>query len=35
MRDLSSATMGLTAARGPRNVEITDVQTVIVDGNYP
>ncbi len=36
MRDLSSETMGLEADRGQiRDAEITDVQTVIVDGNYP
>jgi len=36
MRDLSAETMGLTAERsGPRDVAITDVQTAIVDGNYP
>jgi len=35
MRDLSAPTMGLTADRGPRDVEITDVQTTMVDGNYP
>ena len=35
MRDLSSETMNLTADRGPRDVEITDVQTTMVDGNYP
>ncbi|KYH24689.1 D-xylonate dehydratase [Halalkalicoccus paucihalophilus] len=35
MRDLSGETMGLTADRGQRNVEITDVQTTMVDGNYP
>ena len=36
MRDLSGETMGLTAERsGSRDVEITDVQTTIVDGNYP
>jgi len=35
MRDLSSETMGVTADRGPRDVEITDVQTTMVDGNYP
>ena len=36
MRDLSSETMGLEADRGRiRDAEITDVQTVIVDGNYP
>ena len=35
MRDLSAETMGLSADRGPRGVEITDVQTTMVDGNYP
>ncbi len=36
MRDLSAETMGLSAEpSGPRDVEITDVQTTIVDGNYP
>ncbi|GAA0243171.1 mandelate racemase/muconate lactonizing enzyme family protein [Haladaptatus pallidirubidus] len=36
MRDLSAETMGLSSERsGPRDVEITDVQTTIVDGNYP
>ncbi|MFC6906617.1 mandelate racemase/muconate lactonizing enzyme family protein [Halalkalicoccus tibetensis] len=35
MRDLSAETMQLDADRGPRNVEITDVQTTMVDGNYP
>ena len=36
MRDLSAETMGITRSRGERrDVEITDVQTVIVDGNYP
>jgi D-xylonate dehydratase len=36
MRDLSSETMGLTAARGGvRDAKITDVQTTMVDGNYP
>ncbi|WP_251341513.1 mandelate racemase/muconate lactonizing enzyme family protein [Haloplanus halophilus] len=35
MRDLSAETMGLTASRGDRDVEITDVQTTMVDGNYP
>ena len=29
MRDLSGETMGLSADRGPRNVEITDVQTTM------
>ncbi|MFB6196289.1 MAG: mandelate racemase/muconate lactonizing enzyme family protein [Haloplanus sp.] len=35
MRDLSAETMGLSADRGSRTVEITDVQTTMVDGNYP
>ena len=36
MRDLSSGTMGIEAERGGgRDVEITDVQTTMVDGNYP
>ena len=36
MRDLSSGTMGCTAKRGGgRDVEITDVQTTMVDGNFP
>ncbi|MFC6733271.1 MULTISPECIES: mandelate racemase/muconate lactonizing enzyme family protein [unclassified Haladaptatus] len=35
MRELSSATMGLANDRGPRDVEITDVQTTMVDGNFP
>jgi len=35
MRDLSSETMGLSNDRGPRDVEITDVQTTMVDGNFP
>jgi len=36
MRDLSAETMGLSAKRGGgRDVEITDVQTTMVDGNYP
>ena len=36
MRDLSSETMGLTNERGGvRDAEITDVQTTMVDGNYP
>jgi len=35
MRDLSAATMGLTNSRGPRDAEITDVQTTMVDGNFP
>ena len=36
MRDLSAETMGATGERpAPRDVEITDVQTTMVDGNYP
>ncbi|NGM69797.1 mandelate racemase/muconate lactonizing enzyme family protein [Natronolimnobius sp. AArcel1] len=35
MRDLSAETMNLNADRGPRDVKITDVQTTMVDGNYP
>ncbi|SDN23061.1 D-xylonate dehydratase [Halogranum gelatinilyticum] len=36
MRDLSSETMGLTNDRGGvRDAKITDVQTTMVDGNYP
>ncbi|WP_049996583.1 mandelate racemase/muconate lactonizing enzyme family protein [Halococcus sediminicola] len=36
MRDLSSGTMGVRAKRGGgRDVEITDVQTTMVDGNFP
>ena len=37
MRDLSGDTMGVTADRGggPRDLEITDVQTTMVDGNFP
>ena len=36
MRDLSAETMGVTAERGGgRDVEITDVQTTMVDGNFP
>jgi D-xylonate dehydratase len=35
MRDLSAETMELMNDRGPRDVEITDVQTTMVDGNYP
>ena len=34
-RDLSAEAMGATAPRGPRDVEITDVQTTMVDGNFP
>ncbi|MFD1646852.1 mandelate racemase/muconate lactonizing enzyme family protein [Haloarchaeobius litoreus] len=35
MRDLSGETLGLDADRGIRDAEITDVQTTMVDGNYP
>jgi D-xylonate dehydratase len=36
MRDLSAETMGLSKARGGRrDVQITDIQTTMVDGNYP
>jgi gluconate/galactonate dehydratase len=36
MRDLSAETMDCTAKRGGgRDVEITDVQTTMVDGNFP
>ncbi len=36
MRDLSATIMGVTAPRGgDRDVEITDVQTTMVDGNFP
>ncbi len=36
MRNLSSETMGLAAKRGGgRDVEITDVQTTMIDGNFP
>ncbi|WP_128906082.1 mandelate racemase/muconate lactonizing enzyme family protein [Halorubrum amylolyticum] len=36
MRDLSSETMGISNPRGgARDVEITDVQTTMVNGNYP
>ncbi len=36
MRDLSAETMDVTAERGGgRDVEITDVQTTMVDGNFP
>ena len=34
-RNLSSESMSLEAPRGPRDVEITDVQTTMVDGNVP
>ncbi|WP_224336274.1 mandelate racemase/muconate lactonizing enzyme family protein [Haloprofundus halobius] len=36
MRDLSAETMGVTGERGgARDVEITDVQTTMIDGNFP
>ncbi len=35
MRYLSSDAMGLTRSRGDRDVSITDVQTTMVDGNFP
>jgi gluconate/galactonate dehydratase len=36
MRELSAETMGVTDARGgDRDVEITDIQTTMVDGNFP
>jgi len=36
MRELSAETMGVTGERGGgRDVEITDVQTTMVDGNFP
>ncbi len=36
MRDLSAETMGIENRRGGvRDAEITDVQTTMVDGNYP
>ena len=36
MRELSAGTMGVTNDRGGgRDVEITDVQTTMVDGNFP
>ena len=36
MRELSAGTMGVTGERGGgRDVEITDVQTTMVDGNFP
>ena len=34
-RDLSAEAMGATAPRGPREVEITDVQTTMVHGKLP
>ena len=35
MRELSAGTMGLSAKRDGRDVQITDVQTTMVDGNFP
>jgi len=35
MRDLSGESMGVSGDRGQRTVEITDVQTTMVDGNFP
>ena len=35
MRDLSSEAMGVTDSRGARDVEITDIQATMVDGNFP
>ncbi len=35
MRNLSAETIDLTDDRGARDVRITDVQTTMVDGNYP
>jgi gluconate/galactonate dehydratase len=36
MRDLSGETMGVVGERGnDRDVEITDVQTTMIDGNFP
>jgi len=36
MRDLSAESMGVTAERGGgRDVAITDIQTTVVDGNFP
>jgi gluconate/galactonate dehydratase len=34
-RDLSRETMGLGDDRGPRDVEITDVRTTMVEGTFP
>jgi gluconate/galactonate dehydratase len=34
-RNLSAETMGVTAKRGGRDIEITDVQTTMIDGNFP
>ena len=35
MRNLSAESMGLSRDRGDREIEITDVQTTMVDGNFP
>jgi gluconate/galactonate dehydratase len=35
MRDLSRDTMGLGRGRGGHEVEITDIQTTMVEGNFP
>jgi D-xylonate dehydratase len=35
MRDLSEETMGIQSDSAIRDAEITDVQTTMVDGNYP
>ena len=36
MRDLSSQAMGVTGERGDgRDVAITDIQTAVIDGNFP
>jgi gluconate/galactonate dehydratase len=35
MRDLSADSMELSDSRGARDVTITDVQTTMVDGNFP
>ncbi len=35
IRNLSKESMGITKSRGQRDVEITDIQTTMVDGNFP
>jgi len=35
MRYLSKEAMGVENSRGPRDVKITDVQTTMIDGNFP
>jgi len=35
MRDLSAETMEVERSRGARDIQITDVQTTMVDGNFP